>query len=87
MTMLSVSSLADLLKQLRIELFVATTHSKVLDKKREGCFLDTSMSKIVKGTSVFPNDFCQCHGRGKNVPLPKMLCDIVDDVDEASNKE
>ena len=61
---------------------MAPTHSKPLNKKRQGSFFDSPMTKIAKGTAVFCDEFANSMAEGKKVPLPKNLDDTVVDVDK-----
>lgn len=66
---------------------MAPTHSKPIDdshpKKRERMSLaECAMNKVLRGSTVFTDEFVNAMADGKKVPLPKSLDDIVVDVDD-----
>ena len=67
---------------------MAPSHSKPIGdgnkKKRALDFgvLDSSMTKVAKGTAIFTDEFAEAMATGKRAKLPKNLDDIVEDVDK-----
>jgi len=49
--------------------------------------LNSSMTKIAKGTAVFSDDYVNAMADGKMTGLPKNLDNIVVDIDEYIDKE
>ena len=66
---------------------MAPTHSKPLDRKRVGTFLNSPMAKIAKGTAVFLDDFVNGMAEGKKPSLPKYLNDLVVDINDEEEEE